>query len=616
MNIVEASATRSLAQRQILRLILIMVGVALTVGAFSIWLLYRVAFEEGRARLIETAQSQARLIEAVARFDARNTRSDYPGGAFEATLSQIVDAHERYKGFGKTGEFTLAKRDGDKIVFLLGHRHFDLDTPKPVPWNAKVAEPMRRALSGRSGTVVGLDYRGETVLAAHEPVAVLNIGIVAKIDMAEINAPFFKAGMAGGAGALVIVLVGAIIFRRMSAPIIQRERAELALRNSEERVRGILENVPDGIATIDDRGIIQSFNSEAELMFGYGADDVIGQNVRILMPEPDHGQHDQYIRNYLNSGDGKILGAAPREVMAQRKDGGTFPMELTVGAMGSGINRTFIGAMRDITVRRELEDEKNNIERQLRQAQKMDSLGTLAGGTAHEFNNLLVPIIGLTELTICDLAPDSLAHRNLTNVLESAKRAGELVENILYFCREDISEPETLQLRRVVDNSLELITAVLPSTIEVSAHLEDVGCIRGVATHIHQIVMNLTSNAAHAIEGHTGHLIIRLSPVTFDAGFDTRFGVLAPGAYARLSVEDTGCGMDDDTLNRIFEPFFTTKEVGQGTGLGLSIIHGLITSHGGMIDIATEPGRGTTVDVYLPVIGGHGRESVGEPLVA
>ncbi len=168
-------------RRRILFLTLIMLAVAVGVAAIAISALYEVGFEQQRARLVETAQSHARLIEAVARFDARYSTEHVFGSAFADTLEQIRDAQARFKGFGKTGEFTMAKREGDWIVFLLSHRHLDLDNPKPVPFSSEFAEPMRRALTGESGSMVGLDYRGETVLAAYEPVAELDLGIVAKI---------------------------------------------------------------------------------------------------------------------------------------------------------------------------------------------------------------------------------------------------------------------------------------------------------------------------------------------------------------------------------------------------------------------------------------------------
>jgi PAS domain S-box-containing protein len=222
-------------RKRITLLICIMATACLTVGGIAIFLLYRTAFDEEQARLVQTAQSQARLIEAVARFDAIHSK-DYPGGSEKATLSQIVDAHEHYRGFGKTGEFTLARHEKDHIVFLLSHRHLDLQSLKPVLFRSRLAEPMRRALSGLSGTVIGLDYRGENVLAAYEPVQELDLGIVAKIDLAELREPFVRAGAVAAGMAILVVLAGAGLFVRISTPIIkhlEEHSASLTTANEE-----------------------------------------------------------------------------------------------------------------------------------------------------------------------------------------------------------------------------------------------------------------------------------------------------------------------------------------------------------------------------------------------
>jgi len=208
-------------QRRIAVLIAIMSATVFVAESIAIAILYRTAFEEERTRLIEAAKSQARLIEAVARFD-RVYSTDYPSGARQATLDQVREAHANYAGFGETGEFTLSAKENDQIVFLLSHRHFDLGNPKPVPWNSNLAEPMRLALSGKSGTIVGLDYRGETVLAAYEPVSVLDLGIVSKIDLFEVRAPFLKAGLLSALIAIVMIVGGALLFFKVTEPIIAR----------------------------------------------------------------------------------------------------------------------------------------------------------------------------------------------------------------------------------------------------------------------------------------------------------------------------------------------------------------------------------------------------------
>lgn len=209
----------------------------------TIGILYKTAVNQELIRLTETAKSQARLIEAIADF-ANQYSVGYPGGAQQATMAQIRKAHSKYEGFGETGEFTLAEKQGDQIVFLISHRHYDLDKPKPVQWNSHIAAPMRAALSGKSGKIIGLDYRGVKVIAAHEPVAGLNLGIVAKIDLEEVRAPFIKAGFITGIFALFLILLGVSVFFKVTNPIINTlndtvERLQLAL-NEVKILKGIL----------------------------------------------------------------------------------------------------------------------------------------------------------------------------------------------------------------------------------------------------------------------------------------------------------------------------------------------------------------------------------------
>jgi len=222
MEAEEGARRQTMSERKrMFLLIAIMVTACIVVAGVTILILYKTALKEQRVRLMETAQSQARLIEAIARFDAIYSKN-YPGGSRPATLSQIIDAHEHYTGFGKTGEFTLSRKEDQNIVFLLSHRHYDLNKPKPVPFESELAEPMRRALLGQSGTVVGIDYRGKKVLAAYEPVSELNLGIVAKIDMFEVRAPFMKAGLIGVLFTVFVVLIGTSFFIRITNPMIRR----------------------------------------------------------------------------------------------------------------------------------------------------------------------------------------------------------------------------------------------------------------------------------------------------------------------------------------------------------------------------------------------------------
>jgi hypothetical protein len=219
----------------------ILAAVSVVVGALALYVLYRAALREERARLTEVVESHARIIEAVARFDALHSGADHPRGAAAATLSQIAEAHETFEGFGATGEFTLARREADRIVFLLRHRHDGGESPTSVPFDSEVAEPMRRALRGESGTVVGLDYREAVVLAAYEPVRDLDWGVVAKIDLDEIRAPFIRAALLAGSLGLLVIGAGAAFVVRLTSPLIRRIeertgqlRAEMAERSRAE----------------------------------------------------------------------------------------------------------------------------------------------------------------------------------------------------------------------------------------------------------------------------------------------------------------------------------------------------------------------------------------------
>ncbi|MCI5208357.1 MAG: hypothetical protein D3910_06090 [Candidatus Electrothrix sp. ATG2] len=230
-------------RKRIIILIMIMTTIVIASMVITVVMLYRTAITEEKAHLEETVKSQARLIEAVARFDQIYSK-DYPYGAREASLYQIKDAHSRYRGFGETGEFTLSTKENNQIVFLLCHRHSELENPKPIPWDSGLAEPMRLALSGKSGTVIGVDYRGKTVLAAYEPVDELDLGIVAKIDLSEIRTPFIQAILVSGLFSIVLIALGVSLFFKISNPILKGlydtvSKLEHSLKEV-KRLRGIL----------------------------------------------------------------------------------------------------------------------------------------------------------------------------------------------------------------------------------------------------------------------------------------------------------------------------------------------------------------------------------------
>ncbi len=324
-----------------------MTAIVVVVGALAILSLYRTAFEQTRQGLIETADAQARLIEAVARFN----RARLPeGDARAATLSTIADAHQQDHGIGDTGEFVLARLEGGEMVFLLDWRHGGPNQTRRRPFaDSHLAEPMRLALSGRTGTIIARDYRGETVLAAYGPVEDLDLGIVAKMDLSEIRAPFLRAGLIALAVGAVFILAGALFLLWINNPLIKR------VEQRQHELDAVVSSVVDAIITIDHTGTVASFSPAAERIFGYEASEVIGRNVKLLMPEPYHGRHDGYLAAYMKTGVRKIIGVG-REVVGRRKDGTTFPMDLAVNEMQLEGRVMFVGIARDITERKRAED--------------------------------------------------------------------------------------------------------------------------------------------------------------------------------------------------------------------------------------------------------------------
>jgi PAS domain S-box-containing protein len=354
---------------------------------------------------------------------------------------------------------------------------------------------------------------------------------------------------------------------------------------------------------MDPAGTVQIFNQACERLFGYKADEVIGQNVKMLMPPPYRDEHDGYIRKYQQTGERRII-CIGREVVGWRKDGSTMPLELSVGEMNQGGTHAFVGIMRDVSDRKLLE-------RQRLHAEKMEALGVLASGIAHEFNNMLFAMIGLTESVRNTLPEGNEERTDLEGVLEAGERAQDLVRQILAFSRQDEAHPHPVDLQHVLTGAIRLVRATLPATIAIRQNLDKIS--RPVLvdpTHVHQIFLNLAANAAHAMKENGGLLDVRLDQVIADDRLIARLPELAPGPYARLTVRDTGCGMDNRILGRIFDPFFTTKEVGVGTGMGLAAVHGVVESYSGAIDVSSRLGRGTTFEIYLPLWAGEDKEAL------
>ncbi|MCP3898228.1 MAG: PAS domain S-box protein, partial [Desulfobacteraceae bacterium] len=259
------------------------------------------------------------------------------------------------------------------------------------------------------------------------------------------------------------------------------------------------------------------------------------------------------------------------------------------------------GSISKLTVFRDVTKFKI-MEQSLQQSQKMESIGTLAGGIAHDFNNILFPIVGHAELLIDDISEDSPIQGSLNEIYNAALRARDLVKQILTFSRQESSDLKLIKIQHVIQEALTLVRSTIPTTIDIQQDIQpDCNVIKADPTNIHQIIMNLATNAHHAMQETGGKLKISLKENKLGED-DLLVSDIDPGTYACLTIADTGIGMDQDLVEKIFDPFFTTKEQGKGTGMGLSVVHGIVNNMGGDIQVKSEPGKGTKFHIYLPIL--------------
>ena len=257
----------------------------------------------------------------------------------------------------------------------------------------------------------------------------------------------------------------------------------------------------------------------------------------------------------------------------------------------------------DITEQKQAEEEKKNLEYQLQQAQKMEAIGTLAGGIAHDFNNILSVIIGYTELILMSGDVAGEVRQNLKEIFSASKHARDMVKQILAFSRQNKQERKPIQVAHIVKEAIKMLRASLPATISIQQHIEkDTGVIEADPTQIHQVLMNLCTNAAHAIDEKDGVLAIHLGNIELDQKAAADIPDLKTGSYLKLSVKDSGEGIHPDARQQIFNPYFTTKEKGKGTGLGLAVVQGIVKSNNGAVTVESEAGKGAAFHVYLPTI--------------
>jgi PAS domain S-box-containing protein len=399
-----------------------------------------------------------------------------------------------------------------------------------------------------------------------------------------------------------------------SAPGSQQQNCIVLIRDISEEQRALawqrrlamaVDQVKEAVLIADADGTIEYVNMAVNEMTGYSRGECTGQPARMLWAKEQDAHFEQKMADVVELGEvwrGRIVN--------QRKNGSLFVLAATASPVRDtlGTISHFVLVQRDIT--HEVE-----IDTRLRQAQKMEAIGTLAGGIAHDFNNILGGIIGFTDMALLQAEAGTDLHSNLLHIRQGGKRAADLVQQILTFSRQSVEERSPIVLAPVIQESLKLMRATLPATIEIIQDLAATTAkVIAAPVQIQQIVMNLCANAFSAMKDKGGELTIRLRE---QSGGQLNRVEEADSLWAVLVVEDTGQGMDDEILQRIFTPFFTTKQPGEGTGMGLSVVHGIVQELGGEITVRSEQGQGTVFTVLLPVVdhNGHGELlSCDEPL--
>jgi len=377
------------------------------------------------------------------------------------------------------------------------------------------------------------------------------------------------------------------------APLYLTYKMYRAGAESEARQGAILEAAHDAIITVDHDLNIREFNPAAERMFGHKRTNILGRSVGLLLPPPERPLQIAAFKRYVTDGKGP-LADRQIEMTAMREDGTEFPVELTVSRLGSDSRASVTGFVRDITERRALEE-------RLRQSQKLEAIGRLAGGVAHDFNNILMSILGSADLLLMEIRPGDPASNEALEIKESVRRGAALTRQLLAFSRRQATRRRLLELNEVIGGMETMLRRLVGPEIEfeVITSTEPAKVIADPA-QIEQVVLNLVVNARDAMPGG-GRLTVAIREVDIEAGSELLADVEGrPGRYACLSVSDTGTGIDEKTRARLFEPFFTTKDPDKGTGLGLSIVYGIVTQSGGHVSVVSEPGHGATFQIYLP----------------
>jgi PAS domain S-box-containing protein len=382
-------------------------------------------------------------------------------------------------------------------------------------------------------------------------------------------------------------------FRGITRDISERKRTEEKMRENQNRYQALFERSLDCVFIHDFKGNLIDANDAALKMLGYNRKDLSSLKIKSFVSSDQFAATEKILKELMETGQQKNISA----FRLRHKDGHYVDVETISSVIHkNGKPYAIQGIARDITA-------KVKMEERFRQAQKMEAIGTLAGGIAHDFNNILSAIIGYTEMAQYTLPEDNPAMQHLSQVYKASTRAKDLVMQILTFSRQAGQDLKPLKSQVVIKEALKLLRASIPSTIEIRQSIDNsCGSILADPTQIHQIIMNLCTNAYHAMRETGGILGVSLSQEEYKPHRHEQALDLKPGHYVKLQVSDTGSGIDEKLISRIFEPYYTTKPKGEGTGMGLAVVHGIVKSYGGDISVSSKMGNGTMFSVYFPIV--------------
>lgn len=378
-----------------------------------------------------------------------------------------------------------------------------------------------------------------------------------------------------------------------------RRQAELAVRQSEKRLRQVLETASEAVLEADTEGHILLVNRAAEKMLGYSREELLKLNIEQLVPEELRSVHAQQRAKYAQKPVMRRMGVG-LELSAQRKDGSTFPVEIGLSPNKTRQGLKIIVLLHDVSERKRMQDALRSSEEKLRQAEKLEALGRIAGGTAHEFNNLLTMVMGYAALMLSALDSQETLIDYVEKISKASKRAAEVTQQLLAFSRRQALALQSIDFNHLLKEAYVALPALLGSKILVNLeYAPEPVYIHADPSQIHQVLVNLALNARDAMaEG--GKLTIQAAARELTEKDLGRYPELVPGKYVELSVSDTGAGMGREIQSRVFEPFFSTKEFGKSSGMGLAVIHGIVRQSGGSIAVESTPQKGATFTILLP----------------